>query len=111
MAETVLPTSSSSPSGKTYRWMKPRWCTAAHPRLQPELAADQLVLRRLRLVDGHALAFPDGARVGHRGAEEQGVEVVADVVVGGHGGCVALLRVPAAVQPDLLRRRGERLEI
>ncbi len=75
---------------------------------QPELAAHQLVLGGLgRRQIGVGLGEP-GARVGHRRAEHEGVEVVADVVVVADRVGVATQRVPAAAEMGLLGRLRKR---
>ena len=51
---------------------------------------------------------PHGARVRHRRAEDDPVEVVRDVVVVRDRGRVALLRVAPAAQPRLFGRRRQR---
>ena len=56
----------------------------------------------------HVGRRPHAARVGHRRPEHHPVEVVRHVVVVCDGRGVALLRVPAAVQPRLLGRRRQR---
>ena len=53
----------------------------AHAGAQAELAADQVVLRGLRLLEGGVLGRPHRARVRHRGPEHHSVELVRDVVV------------------------------
>ena len=79
------------------------------PGLEPELAADELVLRGLRVLQRRRPAIDhDRARVGHRGPEHDPVEVVRDVVVVRDRGGVAFLRVAPAVQAGLLGRRRER---
>ncbi len=55
--------------------------TCPRPPVEGELAADQLVLGRLGLLQGRRLGDEPRARVGHRLAEDQPVEVVAHVVV------------------------------
>ena len=75
-----------------------------HPRLEPELRGDELQLGPLRL--GERLGAPgeDGAAVGHRLVEEQGEEVVADVVVVADGLGVALDAVEFPAQEQLEAR-------
>ena len=82
----------------------------AHPRLEPELPADQLVLVGLRLLERARGVGPHRARVRHGGAEHAAVEVVRDVVVVRDGGGVALLRMAPAVESRLLGRLRHRLE-
>ena len=60
------------------------------PGSQGELAADELELGGLGLLEAGLRARPDRARVDHRGPEHESVEVVADVVVVGDGGAVAV---------------------
>ena len=55
--------------------------TTRSPRLQPQLAADVIHLRDLRLVERRVGRREVRAGVGHRLAEPQRVELVADVVV------------------------------
>ncbi len=80
----------------------------AHPRLQAELAADEVVLGGLGHLEGVGRVGEHGARVGHGFAEQQAVELVADVVVMGDGGRVPPLAVPASPQPGFLGRPGQR---
>jgi hypothetical protein len=54
------------------------------PGLQVELAAEEIELRELRLLEGHVLALEHCARVHHRRIEEGSEEVVADVVMRGN---------------------------
>ena len=70
----------------------------AHPRLQVELAGDQLEFRALRLLERLCAAREDRAAVGHRVVEEQREELVADVVVVANRRRVALgaVQAPAA---------------
>ena len=76
----------------------------SHARPQPELAADEVVLRGLGLFERGGLVWPHRARVGHRRSEDEPVEVVRDVVVVRDGGGVTRACVPPAVQPRLLGR-------
>ena len=59
------------------------------PGPQAELAADEVELVALGALQGAVLGLPVGARVHHRGAEDELVEVVADVVVVADGAPVA----------------------
>ena len=76
--------------------------------VEPELAADQLVLVRLGLGEGHARLGEARARVGHGRAEDDVIELVADVVVVADGLRVPRLGVTATPLPGLLRRRRQR---
>ncbi len=76
----------------------------AHPRFQCELAADELVLVGLRVLERGGVVVPHRARVGERRPEHHLVEVVRHVVVVRDRGGVALARVAPAVQAGLLRR-------
>ena len=76
--------------------------------VEPELAGDEVVLRRLSIVERHVVVHEAGARVGHRLAEHDPVEVVADVVVVADRPRVTAQRMPSTLQPHLLRRRGRR---
>ena len=62
-----------------------------HPWLEVELAADELVLVRLRVLERGGVVVPDRARVGERRTEHHPVEVVRHVVVVRDGGGVAHL--------------------
>ncbi len=75
-----------------------------------QLAADQLQLGPLGVGGGEAglLARPVAAGVGHGLVEEQGVEVVGQVVVVADGGPVAGPAVQAAAQPRLGGGSGRR---
>ncbi len=79
---------------------------------QAQLAADQFELVALGVLQGAAIGRegrPVGTGVDHGRAEDQLVEVVADVVVVADGASVAALGVQVAAGPaDLLRRRGGR---
>ena len=86
--------------------------------VQPELAADQLQLVRLRLLQGVGLVLPAaeqvrtvggdvGARVGHLRVEDELVEVVGQVVVVADRGAVAGQAVQASPD-DRLGGRGRR---
>jgi len=66
-----------------------------------ELRADELELVPLGLLERLRAAREDRAAVRHRLVEEQGEEVVRDVVVVAHGPCVTLDRVPAAAETEL----------
>ncbi len=77
-----------------------------HALFEPELAADQVVFGGLSILERDVGVGEAGARVRHRFAQHQPVEVVAHVVVVGDGGGVTLLRVPTAPQACLLRRMG-----
>src|SRR5262244_836811 len=55
------------------------------PRLEPELAADEIDLVRLRLLELAVGLAIVGARVEHEGVEEERVEVIGHVVVMGNG--------------------------
>ena len=76
--------------------------------VEAELAGDEVVLRRLGLVERHVVVDEAGARVGHRLAEDDPVEVVADVVVMADRPRITAQRVAPALQPRLLRRRRQR---
>ena len=52
-----------------------------HAGLKAELACDEVDLVLLRLLQRVVRRLEDGARVGHRGAQDQLVEAVRDVVV------------------------------
>ena len=82
----------------------------SHARLERELAADQLVLRLLRGLEPDVGRVPHRARVRHRRAEHDPVEVVRDVVVVRDRRRVARLRVAPPAQMRLLRRWGQRPE-
>ena len=69
----------------------------AGPLVEPELAADQLVLGGLGVGEVHAGVGEPGARVRHRRPEHEPVEVVADVVVVADGLGVAPQRVAPAL--------------
>ena len=71
---------------------------------QPELAADEVVLRGLSVGEVGLTLGEARARVRHRRTEDEPVEVVADVVVVCDGGGVPTHGVPSAVEPSLLRR-------
>ena len=101
------------------------WCSAAcssiPPQPQPtssrrmpgssaELAADELVLVRLGVLEREGVVVPHRARVGERRPEHHLVEVVGHVVVVRDRGRVAPPRVPAAVQPCLFGRGRQRLQ-
>ena len=60
-----------------------------HARLEAELAADQLVLVGLGLLERVGRVVEHGARVGHARAQHHPVEVVGDVVVVADGRRVA----------------------
>ena len=75
-------------------------------RLQLQLAADEVELRALRLLERLRPAREDRARVRHRRVEEEREELVADVVVVADGAQVALAAVAPADRPQL---RGGRL--
>ena len=83
-----------------------------HPGAQAQLPGHQVVLVGLRLFQGRIGPRVTGAGVRHRRAEHPLVERVGHVVVVRDGRGVALLgmqppREPAAVHPDLLRRRRD----
>ncbi len=80
-----------------------------HAGSEGELLADQLVLGVLGGVEPDVGALPERARVGHRRAQHDPVEVVRDVVVVGDGRGVALARVADPAEPGLLRRRRQGL--
>ena len=65
----------------------------AHAGFEPELAADQVVLRGLRGFEGDVGTIPDRAGVRHRRAEHDPVERVRHVVVVGDRSGVALAGV------------------
>lgn len=76
--------------------------------LQAELAADQVELVALGVLQGPPV-LPVGAGVDHGGAEHQGVEVVADVVVVADGLLVAASGVQrAGAAAHFLGGRGRR---
>ncbi len=62
-------------------------------RRQLQLAADEFELVALGVLQGAVRGLPVGARVDHRGAEDDLVEVVADVVVVADGAFVGALGV------------------
>ena len=72
---------------------------------QPELLADELELGLLGLRERLRPARPVGTRIRHRLVEEQGEEVVADVVVVANRPPIARDRVALAAQPELRGRR------
>ncbi len=83
-----------------------------HARLQPDLPGHQVELVLLRLLQGGIGARVARAGVGHRRPEHPLVERVGDVVVvrdraGVAGPGVPAPGQPAAVDPDLLRRRRD----
>jgi hypothetical protein len=80
----------------------------AHPGTESELAADQVVLGLLGGLEAVVEAFEPGARVRHRLAEHQAVEVVADVVVVADRRRVSPERVPDSDGQHLLGRRRRR---
>ena len=82
----------------------------AHAGLEVELAADELVLVRLGVLQRGGVVVPHRAGVCERRPEHHPVEVVGDVVVVRDRGGVALARVTPALQPRLLGRRRERLQ-
>src|SRR5436190_7531469 len=65
----------------------------AHSRLELELAADELELRSLRVLERLRSLLEQGAAVGHRLVEEESEELVRDVVVVAHRFRIASLRV------------------
>jgi hypothetical protein len=72
-------------------------------RVEPELAADEVVLQRLGGREVGAVVDEPGARIRHRRAEHEAVEVVADVVVVLDRGRVPPGRVAPAVEAGLER--------
>ena len=76
--------------------------------VEAQLAGDEVVLGRLGVVERHAVVDEAGAGVRHRIAEDEPVEVVADVVVVADRPRVAAQRVAATLQPRLLRWRRQR---
>ena len=77
----------------------------AHARPEVQLAADQVVLGRLRLLEAGVRGRVAGAGVGHRRPEQHLVERVGHVVVVGDRPGVARAGVPQPVdQPQPLRR-------
>ena len=68
---------------------------------EPELGADHLQLRLLRLLECLCAAREDRAAVGHRLVQEQSEVLVPHVVVVPHRAGVALGTVPAAAWPQL----------
>ena len=85
-----------------------------HARLQVELAADQVELGGLRVVQRLVVVGEVRRRVRHVLVEQQLVEVVGQVVVVRDRGAVAVAGVQAPGQPRLgrrpLRRRADRAE-
>ncbi len=77
-----------------------------HAGPQAQLAADQVELGRLGVLQAPALRRPVRAGVHHRGAEHEAVEVVADVVVVADRRAVAAAAVQPA--PDGARLLGGR---
>ena len=75
---------------------------------QAELAADQFVLGGLRGGEVHPLVGEARTRVGHRRAEHDPVEIVADVVVVTDRRGVAPERVHPAAEASLFRGRRQR---
>ena len=69
--------------------------------LQRQLAGDRLQLLFLRRLQRLRTLGEEGAAVGHRLVEEEGEEVVGDVVVVANGAGVALLAVAAAAEDEL----------
>ena len=78
------------------------------PVRQPELAADEIVLRLLGRFERVDTRGEPCAGVRHGGTEDHGVEVVADVVVVLHRLGVPSPRVQPAPRCRLLRWRRER---
>ena len=76
--------------------------------IETELATDQFVLGRLRLLEGGAVGFEPGARIGHARAEDEPIEVVAHVVVVADHRGIPGRRVEPARRSAFLGRRGER---
>jgi hypothetical protein len=76
--------------------------------LEVQLAADQVPLGLLGLLQRARAAREDRAGVGHRRVEERREELVRDVVVVAHAALVAVLRVPAALGLQLGGRRRRR---
>jgi hypothetical protein len=78
-----------------------------HPlaRLEAELPAGQLQLRRLRRLQRLAVPGEEGATVRHRLVEEQREELVGDVVVVTDGASIPDLGVPRTFRPELRGRR------
>ena len=74
-----------------------------HPGLEAELAADELVLVRLRVLERGGVVVPHRARVGERRPEHHPVEVVRHVVVVRDRGGVAISRSGAGRGGALLR--------
>src|SRR5262249_9057713 len=64
------------------------------PRLEPELAADEIDLVRLRLLELAVGLAVVGARIEHEGIEEERVEVIGHVVVMGDGLGIPSLGAP-----------------
>ena len=81
---------------------------SAGEAVETELAADEVVLGGLGVREVGVGVHEPGARVRHRRAEHEAVEVVAHVVVVADGLGVASHRVAPAVQAGLLRRRRQR---
>ena len=82
----------------------------AHAGLQSELAADQVELLLLCLLECRVSRGEDRAGVRHGRTEDPAVEAVGDVVVVVNGLGVASLRMTATGQARLLRRRRRALE-
>ena len=78
-----------------------------HARTEAELPADQFELVALGVLEGVSRVIgtrPVCAGIGHRRAQHDLVEVIADVVVVGDCDSVPALRVPLAGERTLLRR-------
>ena len=101
------------------------WCSAAWSTMPPhpqptsssripgcevELAADELVLVRLCVLERGRVVVPDRARVRERRTEHHPVEVVRHVVVVRDGRGIAISGVAPAVEAGLFGRRRKRLQ-
>ena len=96
--------------GRVHEERRPPAADVQQPHAGPEreLAADEVELVALGVdeaVGRGCLLRPVPARVGHLRVEEEGVEVVGEVVVVGDRGAVAAAGVQPPVQPGLRRRR------
>ena len=72
--------------------------------LQPELAAGQLQLRFLSRLQRLAVSGEESTAIGHRPVQEQGEELVGDVVVMLYRQGIPDFRVPGAARAQLHRR-------
>ena len=99
MPSTLAPYLVAARSGKA----APAAADVEHPLalFQGELAGDRVELLFLGLLQGLGALGEEGAAVGHRLVEEEGEEVIGDVVVVAHRLGVALLAVAAAAEHEL----------